>query len=145
MGTGHFVVAGGQLPRTGGQQPLILSDAYIYDVAADRWSTIALPVDMSATWARAHPLADGRILFRHRDLQWAYLLDPKRRRWTEVAVGPAGGRGLSIIAWTGSRLIVWAGRTVLDPGGGCENVHDRPCDPVGPTTEARGDGVMRVF
>ncbi|MBW2263683.1 MAG: hypothetical protein JRG91_17100, partial [Deltaproteobacteria bacterium] len=84
-------------------------DAGVYDLSSDSWTPFKMPVNVDQSWSALHVLDDGRIVVRHRDLQWMQVFDPVTFSWTEIDVSSVGPRGHANIAFTGMRLIVWGG------------------------------------
>jgi len=140
-----FVLGGHEeVPGRGGVR---LMNGASYDPIDDRWFPLALPQEVDSIWSRAHVLDDGRVLLRHRDLQWLALYEPAANQWTEIDPGPVGGRSNTAIAWTGRRLIVWGGM-LLGPtqADQCQNVApEQGCDPVGPERAYPEGGAMLAF
>ena len=99
------------------------------------------------TWSVVHPLEDGRIVVRHRDLDWMQVLDPATGGWSEVDTAAMGHRGHAQIASTGGRIIVWGGLRIeqLFPNP-CGNAPpDIGCDPPGPSITPLTSGFMYFF
>lgn len=48
------------------------------DLASGRWRATTPPVAIEPTWAPAYALDDGRVVYRHRDMQWVWVFDPAR-------------------------------------------------------------------
>jgi hypothetical protein len=135
-----IAVAGGRLYVLGGHLPChqcvgeAIRGGASYDPATDRWRPISFTRDVDRTFTRAHPLDDGRLLLRHRDLTWIAVYDPTADGWTDIDPGPVARRAHAAIAWTGRRLFVWGG-LLLGPvmPNQCQNTPpNQGCDPVGP-------------
>jgi hypothetical protein len=122
-------------------------DGGVYDLSSDSWTPFKMPVNADLTWSALHVLEDGRIVVRHRDLQWMQVFDPVTFSWTEIDVSSVGPRGHAIIVFTGTRLIVWGGLrlTQLIPNP-CVNVPpNQGCDPPGPAKTILQGGFVYSF
>jgi hypothetical protein len=85
----------------------------IYDLDRERWRAIEPPVAMEAPWTIASALADGSILFRHRDGRWLWRLDPAAGAWTAIARPDSTSRPGALLS-TSELLVDFAGGELLD-------------------------------
>jgi hypothetical protein len=136
----RFLVLGGYL------QNLAHQPGGVYDLATRTWAALPMPADVDRTWAAVHVLDDGRIVVRHRDMQWMHVLDPVSLAWTEVDVSAVGPRGHASIVFTGMKLVVWGGtrfKSAVDP---CKDAPpDQGCDPPSPGKTLLQDGWIHSF
>lgn len=100
-----------------------------YDLDTDRWRGFALPARVPVQ-DRPHGHGHLAVLTRSE----AFVLDPKRLRWSRSELPPALHRNRRVHAMTATHLVVWGGERGLGGPTGCENPPPgQGCDPVAAT------------
>jgi N-acetylneuraminic acid mutarotase len=96
-----------------------LADSAVYDPARNRWSpAAAAPSPPKGTWCLDAPGCVGvdvgaRVVFAGQGPAW----DPSTDRWSTIAAGPFADPFVEgkAAAWTGGRVMVWAGGATRGP------------------------------
>jgi len=136
----RFLVLGGYL------QNMSYPDGGVYDMTTHTWSQLPMPENVDQTWSAVHVLDDGRIVVRHRDLQWMHVLDPVGLSWSEVDASDVGPRGHAGVVFTGMKLVVWGGMRFQSTANPCKNAPpDQGCDPPSPAKTLLQDGWIHSF
>lgn len=101
-----------------------------YDLDTGRWRSFGMPAKVPL---QDRPHGHGRLAVLTRSE--AFVLDPKRLRWSRSELPPAlHGRSRRVHAMTATHLVVWGGERGLGGPTGCENPPPgQGCDPVAPT------------
>src|SRR5262245_5056163 len=123
-----MIVWGGRSPRSSSPFEIPVQTGGVYDPVADTWSptsTTGAPaprVRHSAVWTGTRMIVWGGTDFGLNPTSFATggLYDPQTDSWTPVgSPGAPAARQEHTAVWTGSRMIVWAGRdgsTYFDTG-----------------------------
>jgi hypothetical protein len=127
-----------QWPYEGGAR---VDDLAIYDAGRHRWSVV--PVTFWNHWhaLQVQQLADGSLAVYDSE-SGLFLVDARREQVQQVPLPPgAEGRQQATFYGDCDGVVIFGGKRMVDPGGGCEN-HRGPggCDPVGPTYVGFTDG-----
>jgi len=137
----RMIVWGGSTPDAGGS-PTYINTGGAYDPVADTWtptSVVDAPAPRSmhtAVWTGSRMVVwGGRNSGSFFGLSTGGLYDPQTDTWTATTTTEAPfARREHTAVWTGSRMIVWGGRSASEPALDSGGVYDPALDAWSPTT-----------